>query len=183
MILLHLMHRNILKEQQWDLWLKMSLFQNIAVAVFVKLLAADQSENKVCQTRKVSTHTHTVVWPHLITPDTPKPPLPVLYNGLNELAHLSLGTRDILGWRSWRSGGGVRPVKKKKRPLFSIWMSIWPQLSSSAAHRGHNSPHSADTQGRTMEEGPYKYIRVRRAERRAVVVKTCRRRSSWRKWV
>lgn len=104
-----------------------------------------------------------------------RPPLPALYNGLSELAHLSFWTRDILGWRMWMEGG--ERFKKKKEKKGHCWVSrrrydlstspLARHSKQSQPRSRHNSLHSADARCRTMEEGPYKYMTVRRPDKEA----------------
>lgn len=90
-------------------------------------------------------------------------PLPALCNGFMNRQHLSLGTRDILGWRSWIEGGELL-----KKSTVRYREATWPQCGSWATRsepsQPHNRPHSAESRSGMMEEGPYKFIRVRRAE-------------------
>lgn len=84
----------------------------------------------------------------------PRLPLPASHNGLCELAHLSFGTRDILGWGSRRREGdwGESSLKKRKTTV-QFLEALWPQHSSfqrhsrqAQPHSRHNSLYSADAQ-------------------------------------
>ena len=119
---------------------------------------------KKMKIRKDTAQTYQTVSPHL--PEDPSPwnwPLPGFYNGFMNWQHLSFGTRDILGWRSWIEGGELL-----KKTTVQYLEATWPQRRSLATRnepsQPHNRPHIADTQSGMMEERPYKFIRVRRAE-------------------
>lgn len=111
------------------------------------------------------------VLPHL-THRTPLgcPSLPFITDSVNRHAYLLEPEISRGGESEWRV---VSSLKKKA----TVWYleAIWPQHSSLPRHSKqsqprsqHNSRHSADTQCRTMEEGPYKYIRVRRPEKTTI---------------
>lgn len=103
-----------------------------------------------------------------------RPSLPFTTDSVNWHTYLFETEISWGGECEWRVASGLKRKKKKKghcwvsRRRCDLSTSPLPRHSKQSQPRSrHNSLHSADAQCRTMEEGPYKYMTVRRPDKEA----------------